>query len=155
YPPSRLTYMLEDSGAEVLVTVQGLMDLFPPPVGREVPAVLLLDEPGDGSSRGAGGGEEGEGPERGAAEALADVSDTSGSTGQPKGVGIAHGAAMELVSWSAEQFSAAELSGVLASTSVCFDLSVFELWVTLCLGGTVILAADALDLAELPSASRV
>src|SRR6185437_15813791 len=42
----------------------------------------------------------------------------------------------------------ADLSGVLASTSICFDLSVFELFLPLSVGGTVVLAEDALQLAS-------
>jgi FkbH-like protein len=41
------------------------------------------------------------------------------------------------------------------STSICFDLSVFELFVTLSCGGKVILAADALQLPTLPAVSDV
>ncbi len=42
-------------------------------------------------------------------------------------------------------------AGVLAATSVCFDLSVFELFVPLAWGGTVILAENALELPDLPA----
>jgi non-ribosomal peptide synthetase component F len=38
------------------------------------------------------------------------------------------------------------MRGVLASTSVCFDLSVFEMFAPMCMGGTVILARNALEL---------
>ncbi len=44
---------------------------------------------------------------------------------------------------------------MLASTSVCFDLSVFELFVPLVCGGKVILARDVLEVSELPAASEV
>jgi len=37
--------------------------------------------------------------------------------------------------WAREVFSAEELDGVLASTSICFDLSVFELFVPLSWAG--------------------
>ena len=37
---------------------------------------------------------------------------------------------------------------MLASTSLCFDLSVFEIFVPLSRGGTVILAQNALELPE-------
>src|ERR1051325_10054788 len=40
----------------------------------------------------------------------------------------------------------ADLKRVLASTSICFDLSVFELFLPLSVGGTVVLAEDALQL---------
>ncbi|HEX3530991.1 MAG TPA: condensation domain-containing protein, partial [Thermoanaerobaculia bacterium] len=80
---------------------------------------------------------------------------TSGSTGRPKAVAIQHGAAVALVRWAAEAFTAAELDGVLASTSICFDLSVFELFVPLSLGGRVILAENALELPLLAAAGEV
>ena len=73
---------------------------------------------------------------------------TSGSTGTPKGVVIEHRSAVALVDWATSVFSTGELSGVLASTSICFDLSVFELFVPLCSGGTVVLVENAL--AEIP-----
>jgi acyl-coenzyme A synthetase/AMP-(fatty) acid ligase/aryl carrier-like protein len=44
---------------------------------------------------------------------------------------------------------------VLASTSICFDLSVFELFVTLSWGGKVVLAENALQLPDLLAASEV
>jgi amino acid adenylation domain-containing protein len=86
---------------------------------------------------------------------LAYVIYTSGSTGRPKGVAIEHRNTAALLQWAHQTFSAAELAGVLASTSICFDLSVFELFVPLCAGGTVILAEDALRLPELPAARSV
>src|SRR5207302_10382563 len=48
-----------------------------------------------------------------------------------------------------------ELGGVLLSTSICFDLSVFEMFVPLSVGGKVILAQNALELPSLPAAEEV
>ncbi|AOX00546.1 hypothetical protein BJP34_14815 [Moorena producens PAL-8-15-08-1] len=86
---------------------------------------------------------------------LAYVLYTSGSTGRPKGVAIEHRSPVSLLHWAREVYSQEELSGVLASTSICFDLSVFELFVPLSWGGKVILAENALHLAELPAAGEV
>jgi amino acid adenylation domain-containing protein len=80
---------------------------------------------------------------------------TSGSTGEPKGVAVPHAAAVALVRWAAEVYSRADLAGVLAATSINFDLSVFEIFVPLSRGGTVILAENALELPRLPAASEV
>ncbi|MFD3167091.1 amino acid adenylation domain-containing protein [Herpetosiphon sp. NSE202] len=80
---------------------------------------------------------------------------TSGSTGKPKGVAISHANAVALIEWAKTQFSSAELAGVLAATSICFDLSIFELFLPLSVGGTVILAQNALDLINLPAAHHV
>ena len=79
---------------------------------------------------------------------LAYVMYTSGSTGRPKGVAIVHEGTRVLLNWAREVYSGEELSGVLASTSICFDLSVFEIFVPLSWGGKVIVARNALALAE-------
>src|ERR1044072_1920749 len=89
------------------------------------------------------------------AENLAYVIYTSGSTGVPKGVAITHGSASVFIQWAIDFFSPAKLQAVLASTSINFDLSIFELFAPLSVGGTVILAENALQLATLPAASRV
>ena len=68
----------------------------------------------------------------------------------PKGVAIEHRQATALVDWAHRTYSREELAGVLASTSICFDLSVFELFATLTAGGTVVLAENALELPDLP-----
>jgi non-ribosomal peptide synthetase component F len=52
--------------------------------------------------------------------------------------------------WARSVFTPEELSGVLASTSICFDLSIFELFVPLSWGGKVILVENVL---QLPSSS--
>jgi amino acid adenylation domain-containing protein len=80
---------------------------------------------------------------------------TSGSTGQPKGVAIAHRSAVALMHWARQVYDAAALAGVLAATSICFDLSVFEIFVPLCWGGSVILCENALALPELPDRNLV
>ncbi|MCI0656213.1 MAG: AMP-binding protein, partial [Acidobacteria bacterium] len=89
------------------------------------------------------------------ADNLAYVIYTSGSTGRPKGVAIEHRNAGALIHWARGVFTQEELAGVLASTSICFDLSVFELFVTLSWGGKVILAENALQLPGLPAANEV
>src|SRR5262249_15102218 len=80
---------------------------------------------------------------------------TSGSTGQPKGVAIEHHSAVTLVQWASEVYSRKELAGVLASTSICFDLSVYEIFVTLANGGTIILVPNALGLVNLANKESV
>lgn len=86
---------------------------------------------------------------------LSHVIYTSGSTGRPKGVAIEHRQTMALLDWARQTYSEAELAGVLASTSVCFDLSVFEIFGTLAAGGTIVLADTALDLPTLPDRDAV
>jgi amino acid adenylation domain-containing protein len=86
---------------------------------------------------------------------LAYIIYTSGSTGKPKGVAIEHRNTVQLLHWAKEIFSPDEIVGVLAATSICFDLSVFEIFVPLSWGGKVILAENALALPTLPAANKV
>ncbi len=64
---------------------------------------------------------------------LAYVIYTSGSTGKPKGVAIEHRSTAAFLTWATSVFSVEKLRGTLASTSVCFDLSVFEMFAPLSL----------------------
>lgn len=145
YPADRLAYMLADAQAPVLLTQAGVRTLLPAYAGHIVTLqweTLLLEssEPLPCLTR----------PEN-----LAYVLYTSGSTGQPKGVMIAHESVVAFLHWARRAFSHQDLAGVLAATSICFDLSVFELFVPLSWGGTVVLVENALQLAELPGIDRV
>ena len=94
-------------------------------------------------------------PRRPLADNLAYLIYTSGSTGRPKAVAIAHRNAVALVRWSHAMWSPADLAAVLGSTSISFDMSVFELFATLSAGGRVILVENILALADLPADSGV
>ena len=143
YPVERLRFLLEDSGAGVVVTQSRLAAELLPPATR----CLLLDEretvepvsPQPATAMVT-------------AQNLAYLIYTSGSTGRPKAVAIHHQSAVELAFWAREAFSEAELRGVLASTAVTFDLSVFEIFVPLAWGGTVVLAENALELSAVAAA---
>jgi len=147
YPAARLAFMLEDSGARTVVTRERLLPRIP--MAGHVGAVCLDDLGEDREDRSVSTVD----PDN-----LAYLIYTSGSTGRPKGVAITQRSAAALVLWAREVFPPADLAGVLAATSVCFDLSVFELFVPLCSGGTVVLAENALQLAglaDLIAAGRV
>ncbi|MEE8523391.1 MAG: amino acid adenylation domain-containing protein [Thermoanaerobaculia bacterium] len=146
YPRQRLVFNLEDSNISVLLVHRQVPECL-----ADVPvrAVDLAEYGPDGSAGNAVAG-----PPAGSVhpDNLAYVIYTSGSTGRPKGVAITHRNAATLVRWSADVFADEDLAGVLASTSICFDLSVFELFVPLCRGGRVVLAAHALELPALAGA---
>ncbi|GAA2994817.1 hypothetical protein GCM10010519_30020 [Streptomyces lactacystinicus] len=80
---------------------------------------------------------------------------TSGSTGRPKGVVVEHRNVTALLRWESSVYSAGELRGMLAATSVCFDPSVTQLFLPLLGGGTVILAENLLALPALPARDQV
>jgi surfactin family lipopeptide synthetase A len=154
YPVERLQYMLDDARVKLLLTQQSLLGALPQQhsdPARQHSGLVLLDadqqsialhRPQNPTARTM--------PQH-----LAYVIYTSGSTGRPKGVAIEHHSPVALLQWSRNFFTQAELSGVLASTSICFDLSVFELFAPLSRGGKVILAENVLSLANLKSAEQV
>jgi amino acid adenylation domain-containing protein len=145
YPPDRLKFILEDASIHVLLTQTQLR--------KDLPAhgavMLCLDELDLAR-------ESRENPAaRVKAHHLAYVIFTSGSTGRPKGVAIEHRSVIAFCEWARTVFSPEELNGVLFSTSICFDISVLELFVTLSWGGKIILAESALHLPSLPAAKEV
>ena len=71
---------------------------------------------------------------------LAYVIYTSGSTGSPKGVMIEHHSAVNLISWVNRQFEVGEKDALLFLTSMCFDLSVYDIFGILASGGRVVIA---------------
>ncbi len=147
YPAERLSYMLEDSQAKVLLTQNALRSQLPAFAGT----VVELD-----SRHNEITAMRSQNPATHVVDGnLAYVIYTSGSTGKPKGVAISHASAATFVRWSQEVFSSEELSRVLASTSICFDLSIFEIFVPLSCGGCVVVAGNALDLAETANAQDV
>nr|AQW44894.1 non-ribosomal peptide synthetase [Corallococcus coralloides] len=147
YPKERLALILEDAQVPVLLTQQRLLPDLPAHSAR----LLCLDS--DGPVLDA---ERGENPSRTVGpENLAYLIYTSGSTGRPKGVMIEHRNAAAFLVWATSVFSREQLAGTLASTSMCFDLSVFEMFAPLCCGGKVIVAKNALELPELPAAREV
>jgi amino acid adenylation domain-containing protein/non-ribosomal peptide synthase protein (TIGR01720 family) len=140
YPAERLAFMVEDSAVEVVLTQERLTGRLPATAARVV--CLDRDWP-EIAARGAQPFTSEAAPDN-----LAYLIYTSGSTGRPKGVAIAHRSAVALLHWAAEVFGPEDRAGLLGSTSVCFDLSVFELFLPLCHGGTVVLVPNALALIE-------
>ncbi|HYR07693.1 MAG TPA: condensation domain-containing protein, partial [Longimicrobium sp.] len=148
YPAERLAFTLSDSGVVALVTQDSLRSRLPIPDGV---TVVSVDVAAAEIAR-----ESAEPIESGATPRnLAYLIYTSGSTGIPKGVAIEHESAVALLSWAATVFTAEELSGVLAATSISFDLSVFELFLPLACGGRVIVVENALALPQSAAAEQV
>ncbi|MEJ6486183.1 amino acid adenylation domain-containing protein [Nostoc punctiforme UO1] len=147
YPQERLAFMLQDAQAPVLLTQKQLLDQL---TGHSA-QVVCLDSDWETISQ-----ESAENPQVPVLpENNAYVLYTSGSTGQPKAVVIEHHSAVAFLDWATKVFSAEDFAGVLAATSICFDLSVFELFATLSCGGQVILVENALALPSLPALTSV
>ena len=147
YPKERLGYILEDSKAPVVLTEESLVDELPSFAGQSI--CLDTDWTRIASES------EGNLVTQVKPEHLAYVLFTSGSTGRPKGVALEHRAVVNFLQWAKQVFTPQELAVVLFSTSVCFDLSVFEIFVTLSAGGKIILAPNVLHLPTLPEKGEV
>ncbi|AYL95789.1 non-ribosomal peptide synthetase [Mucilaginibacter celer] len=68
---------------------------------------------------------------------------TSGSTGKPKGVMIAHHSAVNLIQWVNTRFNISTDDRLLFITSMCFDLSVYDIFGMLSAGAAIVIAEKA------------
>ena len=140
YPSQRLQAILEDSYITVLLTQERLQRTLPL---FAIQHVVLLDTHSTFANQ----------PSHNLAspiqpDHLAYVLYTSGSTGKPKGVMVEHRNTVALINWVQTTEDPEYFQGTLASTSLNFDLSVYELFATWGFGGTVILVQNALALSR-------
>ncbi|MCP4273059.1 MAG: amino acid adenylation domain-containing protein, partial [Gammaproteobacteria bacterium] len=147
YPIERLRFMMEESSVDILISQSHLLVRLP--VLKE--KVVCLDSDIERISACSVGNP----LSQIAPDNLAYVLFTSGSTGNPKGVAIEHKSTSALIQWARESSLKEHLSGVLASTSLNFDLSVFELFVPICQGGKIIIVENALSLPTLVCQSSI
>jgi amino acid adenylation domain-containing protein len=150
YPADRLEFIASDTQMPILVTQSSLVAQLP---AGGFDFMLIDDESREASRLGRSLREPNQG--KVVATSLAYVIYTSGSTGRPKGVAIVQRCVVALVAWARQLYQAEELDGVLFSTSASFDISVFEIFCPLCLGGKIIVADNILQLATHPNASEV
>jgi amino acid adenylation domain-containing protein len=130
FPLDRLTYMLEDSGARVLVTQAGLANELLR--DSQVAAVRLDADRAAIEERSADPLPPAAGPHD-----RAYVIYTSGSTGRPKGVEIEHRALVNFL-WSMREAPGLTADDVLAAvTTMSFDIAGLELFLPLLTGARV------------------
>jgi amino acid adenylation domain-containing protein/non-ribosomal peptide synthase protein (TIGR01720 family) len=135
YPTERLSYMLSDSGAEIVLTEScfiesdvlsqltansQLIDIDTLELNHFYSHSPHVDLHSDN---------------------LAYIIYTSGSTGLPKGVGISHGALIERLQWMQTNYQFNEQSVFLQKAPVSFDVSVWECFLPLMIGSRLTLAA--------------
>jgi amino acid adenylation domain-containing protein len=133
HPTDRLAFMLRDAGASVLLTQRGLLDTLPThsAITLDVNRLMLAREPSD-----AAGALPATDP-----DGLAYVIYTSGSTGKPKGVAVCHSSVVNLISAMAHRPGLTSDDKFLAVAPYSFDMSVGDVWPTLGVGATLVLAS--------------
>jgi len=130
YPRDRLAFMIKDSGIEVLLTQERLIEALPPYGGKIVDLNSSYKTYSD------------ENPDSGATpQNVAYVIYTSGSTGTPKGVVVAHRGLCNLAWAQIRSFQVRPTSRVLQFAALSFDASVTELAMALLRGATLVLAS--------------
>ncbi|MDH6577814.1 yersiniabactin nonribosomal peptide synthetase, partial [Kitasatospora sp. MAP5-34] len=77
------------------------------------------------------------------ADAPAYVIFTSGTTGEPKGVSVAHDAAVNTIDDLGERFAVGPADRVLGVSALDFDLSVYDIFGLLSAGGALVLVGEA------------
>ncbi|WDD92416.1 amino acid adenylation domain-containing protein [Burkholderia sp. FERM BP-3421] len=132
-PPARLKAMADDACCACIVTDEPWLDFWQgttvvPVESVRAPRLPRLAQPDlDDAS-------------------LAYVIFTSGSSGAPKGVQITQEGLSELVEWHIDRFALGAATRSSHVAGLGFDAAVWELWPTLCAGGTVYPVDDALRL---------
>ncbi|GAB3742807.1 hypothetical protein GCM10027598_75190 [Amycolatopsis oliviviridis] len=134
HPEDRLAYMLSHAGAGIVVSTKEESAQLPAGVDVEQ---VLLDDPAiiaelaelDASTVDVSGI---------ALNQAAYVIYTSGSTGKPKGVVLSHDGIGSLISTATERIGIGEDSRVVQFASTGFDVTVWDLVMSLCVGGTLI-----------------
>nr|WP_282601189.1 non-ribosomal peptide synthetase [Ralstonia pseudosolanacearum] len=137
YPQDRLAYMLEDSAPVAVLAQSNTREQL----GMLSVPVLDLASPLEEA-------EHDPQIESLTPHHLAYVIYTSGSTGRPKGVMIEHRNTVNFLAWAAHAFPPASLARTLFSTSLNFDLSVFECFAPLTTGGCIDIVVNVLALGD-------
>ncbi|MET9423790.1 amino acid adenylation domain-containing protein [Streptomyces sp. NPDC006540] len=146
YPSERLKLVVGDAGCEVAVADRELTWLLPQ-------RLRIVDPTAPTAALVGAGAPAGQGRARAAAvcapDDLAYVMFTSGSTGRPKGVPVTHANVVHTLEAIARTVGITQDAPgrLLAVTTLCFDISVLELFLPLLAGGTVVIAerADVID----------
>ncbi|WP_172386773.1 non-ribosomal peptide synthetase [Streptomyces sp. MNP-20] len=138
YPADRIAYMLADAAPVAVLTTAGLAAQLP-----STPAPLALDDPALRAEL-----------EQYATHDLTDAERTaplrprnaaymiytSGSTGRPKGVAVPHDAIVNRLLWMRAEYDVNATDRVLQKTPSSFDVSVWEFFLPLLCGATLVMA---------------
>jgi natural product biosynthesis luciferase-like monooxygenase protein/amino acid adenylation domain-containing protein len=146
YPNERLSFMLEDAQAPVLLTQSSLAEKFSDYWGYTV----CLDADWHLVARES----EADGAGEAGAENLAYVIYTSGSTGRPKGVAVPHRAIHNLVI-ETNYVELNQSDAVAQVSNISFDAATFEIWGALLNGARLVILDRDLTLTPFDLAAQL
>jgi tyrocidine synthetase-3 len=126
YPLARRKYIAEYSGVRAVLSDESCEPFYENMI--VIDQDELLSYPGENPAGSVCSGE------------LAYIIYTSGSTGNPKGVRIRHDSAVNLITWVNGRFHVNCGDTLLFITSMCFDLSVYDIFGILASGGKIVIA---------------
>ena len=126
YPADRVSFMLADTRAPILLTQGALADRFSDTAARTVPVDLASGQLADRAAANPSA--------RATLDDLAYVIYTSGSTGRPKGAMITHRAISNRIHWMQDAYRPDPADRVLQKTPFSFDVSVWEFFWPLMFG---------------------
>jgi amino acid adenylation domain-containing protein len=127
YPPDRLAYMMEDSGAAVVLTQQAISERLPSHWAQTICLDRDWNEIACQSCENL--------PEAGTPQRLLYIIYTSGSTGKPKGVGVEHRQMWHYVSSIVGRLGLVEAMKMGLVSSMATDLGHTVIYPSLCIGG--------------------
>ena len=134
HPTARLAYIIEDSAATLVLTEASLRataaELPLPRMELWLPQLISEGNQQNPHISGMRSTD------------LAYLIYTSGSTGMPKGVAVQHRPVINLIEWVNKEFNVTSSDTLLFTTSLCFDLSVYDIFGALAAGACVRIAAD-------------
>ncbi|MEG4345419.1 amino acid adenylation domain-containing protein [Microcoleus sp. A003_D6] len=134
YPQERLTFMLADTQAPVILTQSHLVSGLPAHQARAVCLDADWETIGSHST---------ENPASSVSpQNLTYTIYTSGSTGKPKGVPLPHRALVNLIAWQLQNSSLEGAAKTLQFASLSFDVSFQEMFCTWCAGGTLVFITE-------------
>jgi amino acid adenylation domain-containing protein len=137
YPRERLSFMMKDAQAHVLLTQGQLAADLPAHSAK----VICLDKDWNSfASLSTENPRSGAGPEN-----LVYVIYTSGSTGQPKGAMLTHRGVVNCLHWMQQTYGLSSADRFLHKTSLNFDPSVWEIFWPLAVGASVLIAQPGMQ----------
>ncbi len=133
YPQDRLQHMLGDSGVNLLLTQQYLLERLPQTAAKTLCLDSQWSEIATASEQNP--------VIQGSPQSLAYLIYTSGSTGKPKGAGNSHRALVNRLHWMQKAYALDASDRVLQKTPFSFDVSVWEFFWPLMTGAALVVAA--------------